>query len=216
MNKLPFFTSFFTNKDTRYHTWYRYASKIYNAQDVLNEIKVPNTKSFFLKTTTQFNKTTHTIHNIITAAQKYSSKFVFINSDIELDINDLFWSKIVEASHNGIVMGHRYNYEENYINSEINANGVDFYVLNDRIIIPDDDNFCIGLCGWDWWIPYLAIQQNIPVYRIDCGFLYHKIHPKQWSKESLDYICDYMHQITGEVHDRKFKDKIVNKTIPLC
>jgi hypothetical protein len=218
MNKyqLPFFTSFFRTDDTRYHSWFRYATQVYNAQAVSNDLRIPNTKSIFLKTTTQFDKKTHTIHDILTSAQKYSSKFVFINSDIEIDIDDIFWDKIVEASNHGVVMGHRFNYETSYNESSINANGVDFYILNDKIIIPDDDNFCIGLCGWDWWIPYLAIQQQIPVYRIDCPFLYHKIHPKQWSKESLAYICDYMFKITGEIHDRQFKDKIVNQTIPLC
>lgn len=214
--KLPFFTSFFRSDDTRYHSWYRYSNQIYNAQDILNEINVPNTKSIFLKTTTQFNKTTHTIHDILIAGQKRSKKFVFINSDIEISINDKFWDKIVESADDGIVMGHRFNYDVSKDTATINANGVDFYIINTDLVIPNDINFCIGLCGWDWWIPYLAIQQNIPIYRIDCPFLYHKTHPKQWSPESLAYICDYMHKITGEIHDRTFKDKIVEKTISIC
>lgn len=214
--KLPFFTSFFKTDDNKYHSWYRYASDIYNFQDISNEIKVPNTKSIFLRTTKRFDKTTHTLHDILTTAQKYSKKFVVINSDIEISINDKLWDKIVESADNGIVMGHRFNYDTSKDTGILNQNGVDFYVINKDLVIPNDMNFCIGLCGWDWWLPYLAIQQNIPIYRIDCPFLYHQIHPKQWSTESLTYICDYMYQITGEVHDKSFKDKIVDNTIPLC
>lgn len=216
MKKLPFFTSFCTNKNTQYRTWHRYSNCIYNAQDPLRGISIPNTKSFFIKTITQFNKNTHTIHDLITSAQKYSSKFIFINSDIELGINDSLWSKIIEASDHGIVMGHRFDYSTNHNDSRLDTSGVDFYLLNNKIVIPNDNNFCIGLCGWDWWIPYLAIQQNIPIFRINCPFLYHKIHPKKWSKQSYNYICDYMFRITGEIHDHNFKRKILSKTISLC
>lgn len=210
--KIPFFTSFISN-DIRHHSWTRYASKIYN---VYNGITIPNTKSVFLRPIKQFDKVTYSIHDMVTFAQKYYSKFVIINSDIEIDINDIFWHKILEASDNGIVMGHRYNYTTSYEQSEINANGVDFYILNDKIIIPNDDNFCIGLCGWDWWIPYLAIDQKINISRIECPFLYHKEHPKQWSQESLQYIRNYMEKITGQIHDRNFKNQIISRTMSLC
>jgi hypothetical protein len=218
MNKyqLPFFTSFYTNKDNRYTSWDNYASKIYNIQNIDKEITVQNTQSVFLRSVSRFGKETHAIHDIVHTAQKYYQKFVLINSDIEIDTNTSFWNQIIETSQNGIVIGHRFNYDDNFnTNLSINDGGIDFFILND-IIVPQDDNFCIGLCGWDWWLPFLAVQQNIPIYRIHCPFLYHKRHEKQWSKESLNYIVDYMFNLTGETHDTYFKNRIINKTISLC
>jgi hypothetical protein len=39
----------------------------------------------------------------------------------------------------------------------------------------------MGMTHWDYWIPYRAIKNNIPVFKTNEKLLFHKLHQAQYS-----------------------------------
>jgi len=43
---------------------------------------------------------------------------------------------------------------------------------------------CFGMTFWDYWIPYVALENQIKVYFINQNFAYHKRHAAQYSDDN--------------------------------
>lgn len=206
MEKLDFVSSFIDDKQ-QYKTWNPYAKCIYaidSKQSVNSDFIYVTCNSIY-----KFNKYTYSIKSIIDNIRTLTDTFILLNSDIELDNNPSLWQKIVDASDDAVIIGHRFNYTNSYADGILNLNGIDFVLINKKLNIPDDHNFCLGLCSWDWWIPYLAMTQNIPVLAITQPFLFHKNHPRRWSDESCSHMMKYFRSISGHA-DNRFKQYMQN------
>lgn len=209
MKTLNFFTSF--NSNSVYHlSWNRYADNIFAIQDFNEEINPIFAKTIKSSSVSFHGKNTHAISEIAKLARTYSDTFVLINSDIEIAENDYLWEKILDASKHGIVIGNRYNYEEDWQSAQLNLNGIDFFVINSSLNIPDNNYFHMGICYWDWWIPFLAIEQNVDLFKINEPFLYHKIHKRNWTQSSYIEMKKYFLELTKFPDNDSYKKEIMN------
>jgi hypothetical protein len=214
MNKINFVSSGINSLSNAYVTWKPYAQHIYNIQDTMHNndhsLESIQCQSIFI-----FNKSTYLITDIIYRSREKFSSFILLNSDIELRYDTQLWNKILNVSQNGFVIGHRFNYSENWDDGCINFNGIDFFLINTLLYIPPDNTFAIGLCSWDWWLPYLAIQQKIPIYRITSPLLYHKRHKRKWDNESYNYMQKHFFNLTGYDSCAQYKKLIIDKCIDI-
>ena len=211
MKQLSFFTSINKNQ-SQYLTWRAYSKHIYNIgandiRDGLSQIHIPPHH--------RHGKNTYKISDIINRAKEIDNPIVLLNSDIELLFDNKIWNTIVEASEYSLVIGNRYNYTSNFTDGKFNPNGIDFFVINKNLVVPNDDNFCIGLCGWDWWIPWLATKQNISITKIRQPFVMHKIHERNWTSQSYEEMYEYFCRITSKEPDTEFKQAILNNAMDI-
>lgn len=206
--KINFFSSI-CNSLNQYLTWLDYAKNIYNISH--DEVVLPNTSSVKdIDYIEIFNKKTFRISDVINYAKKLSNDpFVVLNSDIEISVNREKWKALVECGSKGLVIGNRYNYDKSYKDGLINLSGIDFFIIPNKLIVPHDDYFSFGVCGWDWWIPFLSQQQNIQIYKTNFPFVFHKIHKKRWSNYQLDESKKHFLRATGQYSNKEFKNKIL-------
>jgi len=209
--KIDFYTTFNPkNIDLQYKTWIPYAKNIYAIQDHCEILDIPNCKIIYNPSVEIEGKKLQKVKDIISIAKKQSKYFVIINSDIELSKNIPLWKQIISKINTDIVIAHRYNYNDFFCNKE--SNGFDMFVLNDSFDF-DSDDFLIGACAWDWYMPYLAIKQNIPVNIIDQKFLYHKDHDQQWNEKIFEISQEWFHKQTGIDRKIPIKRETFNDTI---
>lgn len=207
MKKLNFVSSFI-NHSNQYLTWLKYAENIYGINKKIFEHE--NIKPIVCPPFNIYNKETYSIKHIIDETRKISNKFILLNSDIEIDENNDIWEKILSVPDDALVIGNRFNYNETYSDSKINLNGIDFFLINQNLQIPQDYTFCIGLCSWDWWLPFLATQQKITIFKINCPFIYHKKHKKNWCNLSFKEMEKHFAKITG-YNNNNYKYEILKK-----
>jgi len=202
--KIDFYTSFNPeNINLQYITWKQYSNNIYTIQDPSEVLDVPGCTTIYNKSVVIKNKKLQKIKDIIAIANKQSKYFCIINSDIELNDNTILWSTITSnINNNSITIGHRYDYDDSFC--EIHKYGFDFFVLNSKFKF-DNDKFLMGLCAWDWYIPYLATQQNMSIYNITQKFLFHKKHPINWDTDLFNLSQEWFYEETRI--DRKEQDK---------
>lgn len=207
MEKLNFISSFYKHNN-QYKTWKKYSNKIFGIDKDIS--KNEDIESIICTSIDSFNKETYSIKSIVDESRKLSDRFVLLNSDIELSENNLVWETILKIK-DCLIIGNRYDYGKTYSDGKINPNGIDFFVIDKNLEIPDDHKFCIGLCCWDWWLPILAIKQNIPIYKINQPFIYHKRHAKNWSEQSYHCMRDHFFKATGLRDGLQLKQNILSK-----
>lgn len=207
--KINFFSSIHNSSD-QYLTWIDYSKNIYNISH--NDVVFQGTKTIKDIDHIDINsKKTFRISDIINYATKISDDdvFVILNSDIEISIENNLWKKLVDFGSKGLVFANRYNYDRSYEDGSINLNGIDFFIIPKKLIVPHDDFFSFGVCGWDWWIPFLARQQNLHIYTTKTPFAFHKKHEKRWNNYQLEKSINYFLKITGEQSNIEFKKSII-------
>jgi len=194
-SKIDFYTSFnYQNINLQHETWKQYANNIYAVQDPSEVLDISGCTTIYNKSVEIKKKKLQKIRDIIAIAQKQSKYFCIINSDIELNDDISIWSAVIsKINDNSIMIGNRYDYDDS--SCEINKYGFDFFVLNDRFQF-DNDKFLMGLCAWDWYIPYLATQQNMSIYNITQKFLLHKKHSLNWDIDLFNLSQEWFYEAT--------------------
>lgn len=211
-NQISFFTSFNPkNYGNQYKTWASYAYKTYAIQDP-KDTKITVDCSIILNKANEIeNKRLHKISDIIKIARllEGNEKFVLLNSDIELNFQDETWSNICEMANEGMVVGYRSDYKLDRKKNKKYIYGLDFFVINKKIQVADAP-FVMGSCGWDWWMVYLCMSQDIPVYSIKGeDNIYHKIHERNWTDEMLLESQKWF-QETANLDKNSIKRNLVN------
>lgn len=70
--------------------------------------------------------------------------------------------------------------------------GLDGFIFNTRFLnIYPQAIFCLGQTWWDYWFPFHAIQNGIPMWLIDKGFAKHEPHNAQYSQEQHSRMEEY-------------------------
>lgn len=118
-------------------------------------------------------------------------KFCIINSDIELDINEIFLERIEVKLSNSFIFANRCDYENEKDSSEVYTHGIDVFFLNKKYLnVLPPSLHCFGMTFWDYWIPYKAIRSGIKTIFVGQKIAYHKKHKIQYK--------DYDWQRSGE------------------
>lgn len=122
--------------------------------------------------------------------------FCIINSDIELKTDKQTIDRIKIEMEKGIVLSNRVNYDVDYNGAQYMA-GIDtFFIHKKWMAMYAQTTFCFGQCFWDYWIPYVALMNNIPVTFIKQNVTFHKNHhaqynADQWKKTGRYFIWEH-------------------------
>lgn len=118
-----------------------------------------------------------------------------INSDIEIHSLPI---EIESTMQKGIIICNRYNYiaGQNFNDSSEHDNGFDaFFISQEHAKLYPENDFAIGQCHYDYWIPFVAIKKQVPVYRLKKRCFLHLNHPtgnqyqdKNWHKTMAHFI----------------------------
>ncbi len=107
---------------------------------------------------------------------QHKTNVLLINSDILL-------AEFPECSNDGITCFQRMDYDNNMNDNEPFVHGWDaFFIPYQFLKIYPPSIYAMGACWWDYWIPYTAMKERVPVY-LKQGCAYHKKHPQQWSTD---------------------------------
>lgn len=111
------------------------------------------------------------------------SHFCLINSDIELRMDAETLSRLQDRMKTAVWMANRVNYREGYTGTQY-LDGIDVFFLHKRFLsIYNQSLYCIGQCFWDYWIPYKAIMNRLPVKFIKQDVAFHKEHTIQYNSD---------------------------------
>jgi hypothetical protein len=115
-------------------------------------------------------------------------KFMFINSDIEVENHHNSLSNINELLDKNMVLANRLDYGER--NNRQNTmkyyyKGIDVFCMNKtHLQMYGQSMYAMGQCFWDYWIPFTALKNGVTVYLVKHRSFYHNEHPLQYSNDN--------------------------------
>ncbi|MCD8489641.1 MAG: FkbM family methyltransferase [Desertifilum sp.] len=115
-----------------------------------------------------------------------SSVSGIINADIYLKASPEFLQTICEQACNSLVFGSRIevdSIEQDWGNAY--PMGFDFFLFDKRLLnaLPTSP-YCLGMPWWDYWLPWMAYQQGIPLKIVTSPLAYHIKHQTQYASEA--------------------------------
>jgi hypothetical protein len=130
------------------------------------------------------------INAILNAAysQHLSNEICIINSDIEITDNKKHFEQFEKYAKQSLVYVSRYDYSHpDKSDMEITPYGIDIFAFSKPVIkIYTEQNYAIGQPVWDYWLPYTALKNNIPLTYINYPFAFHCKHEKKWNHEQWE------------------------------
>ena len=137
---------------------------------------------------------------------------IVTNSDIELRDPEGLLMRYAEQARTGIVIANRHDHNGDY-QGQVYPHGFDVFILNRAFVesLPPS-LFCLGQTWWDYWLPYRAIRQGLPLTIVREPLFWHHRHVqqhngKQWERmtEHFTWIENYpkrksASQVTAEVY----------------
>jgi hypothetical protein len=149
------------------------------------------------------------------AAKVYGRPFVFIddvfadflnsaqevciitNSDIELRDPANVLDKYIEQAKTGIVIANRQDHNGDY-NAHQYPHGFDVFIVNRAFIesLPPS-MFCLGQTWWDYWLPYRAIKQGLPLTIVKEPIFWHHRHAQQHDGKQWERMTEHFKFMEG-------------------
>lgn len=117
---------------------------------------------------------------------------MLINSDIILKTTQELIFKIKSISEICIPISHRINYKEDFSAGNKYAFGFDVFFIHKKYVnIFPPSLYSMGQTWWDYWLPYTALKNKIPVFIIQDWFAFHKEHPVQYNEKDWIKMTEY-------------------------
>ncbi len=128
-----------------------------------------------------------------------------VNSDILMKADDDFLSFIREQAENSLIVSSRSEISSpEQLAGKTYIYGLDVFFFDRRFAehFPPS-KFCLGLPWWDYFVPYIALEQGFCLKMIDNHFAYHISHPTNYSKDLWLKMGIYFTQfINNDLTDR--------------
>lgn len=117
---------------------------------------------------------------------------MLINSDIILKPSNELIKKVKCISDVGLIISSREDYKESYEDGKKYESGFDVFFIHRKFIdVFPASMYSMGQTWWDYWIPYTAIKNDIPLFKIEEPFAFHKAHPIQYATEDWKRMTEY-------------------------
>jgi len=119
----------------------------------------------------------------------FYDKFIFVNSDIEIDNDSKILTRISKELDKNLVLANRLEYSEKNPKDKTAKyyyDGIDVFCLNKiHLHVYNQSMFAMGQCFWDYWIPFTAQKSGFDVTLLrNHKAFYHKEHPLQYSTDN--------------------------------
>jgi len=120
------------------------------------------------------------------AKEREDQHYCLINSDIELIMDLEMVERVKLQMDKSIVLDNRIDYDTTKaLTSHKYMMGIDVFFIHKKwLSIYPQSMHCFGMTFWDYFIPYVAIQNGVDVKFIKQNTAYHKKHSAQYSMDN--------------------------------
>lgn len=141
---------------------------------------------------TEFKKKTVVISAFIEYAKTCeASNFLIINSDIIINDSRRITQNLLIKAERGLVVLSRYDYVNNINSSTKYDLGFDGFIINKKYLrFFPATHLCIGQCFWDYWLPYTAILNKVPLFKLGTHYIFHKRHEVQYDRAEYEVAAE--------------------------
>lgn len=153
-----------------------------------------------------FGKELIPISEILNYIISENEPYFIINSDIEI-------AEVPQIEKEGLYIFNRYDYSEKDKPKLFNSGFDVFYVTPETAKIYKESQLCLGRCHWDYFIPYMAMKKEFPVYTIQKPFFLHKKHDLNYDFESWKKTAKIFSAETRILGSADIVSKTAYKTI---
>lgn len=173
------------------NSWQRYGQCYsLNSKSEMADLKNEYSGIIFLETsrTTEalFGKPRVCVNAMIDIAKMYDEDLILINSDIILG------EDLPEFKQDGISCLSRYDYNDDMAVYEKFESGFDVFFIPKKFLnIFPPSIFALGMAWWDYFLPYIAMNKNIPVHYFEKAYAFHKRHEVQYSLNEWVFVGNY-------------------------
>lgn len=187
-----------------------------NTKEEIEKIKDLYTYINFIETENIFKKDKKKLvklNAILNAIKKVNSKYsCIVNSDIILKTETNF-NSILNDKHlnNGIVIGTRWELEDNKTPYPFN-DGYDIFIIDIKNIdLFVNENYVIGMPWWDFWIPLISLKASMSVYHIKSKVIFHRTHKTNYDMDSWIEFGEHLYRdIIVNLMNRIVNDTVYN------
>lgn len=173
-----------SNQKATIDSWFNYGSVLsFNTKEEILVLKKKHPKVFFFTI-----KQRYCPIKVILDNAKNGTVNCIINDDILIS-NNSFEKIINKVDSNNIVIGKRWNYDDN--SCSIEPWGIDAVAfsgdLSKKVSIPLD--FCLGKPWWDYCLPYSLLKSGFKISAFNDKCLMHKKHKSRWNNNEWIHLC---------------------------
>lgn len=135
---------------------------------------------------------------------------IITNSDIELRDPANTLASYFDKAREGIVIANRQDHNGDYI-PHVYPHGFDVFILNRAFVesLPPS-LFCLGQTWWDYWLPWRAIKQGVPLHKVKEPIFWHHRHPQQHNGKQWERMTEHFQWIEDSFKGQK-SQYITNK-----
>lgn len=130
------------------------------------------------------------------AKEQDFENILLINSDIILEFS-LAYNKLtafrLTLCHDHIVVIKREDFsKDDRSDAKRYDFGMDGFMMHKKFLtIFPQSIYCMGQTWWDFWVPYTAIKNKIPIYLVREAMAFHKSHGTQYSAQEWHRMTNY-------------------------
>lgn len=126
-----------------------------------------------------------------------------INSDIILDDSHNVLPSIIHKQPSEATIVKRRDFNNDINRNRVFEYGIDvFFIHKNYLHLIKDNNFALGICWWDYTVPYSLIKSGIRVNLLKEPLAYHRIHNTQYSHESWFNLA----RVFAMLHNVRYKN----------
>ncbi len=179
------------------------------------------------------NKKLISIKSMFKAIDEHTKDpFIIINADLSL--SDKFDLNTINVSDKEIFIGNRteFRYDfvlEEYIIGEKYLGGYDIFVMNNEVLnllisAEQPYDFAFGVPWWDYWVPFILLENNIKLISSSDNIIMHETHATNYShkvyedigREFLKYYDNIYPGVYGSMifnFSKGLNDNLISKNI---
>ena len=113
------------------------------------------------------------------AARNAGEPFLLLNADIQLAVTPAWGKEIAARAASGVVVVHRYDFDTDRSFSSEYRTGIDGVAMSPAAAARFPANgLALGQQYWDYWVPWKALELDMPLFRLRGAYAFHQRHPR--------------------------------------
>lgn len=150
------------------------------------------------------------------ALDRVSDYLILTNSDIECVYSKDELTSLCEKTKDGVLCLNRWEFTDDKSDCIIDRKGFDTFIIPKSIIqLYVESPFVLGLTHFDFWIPYRAQKNNIPIYRTNEKVILHKRHKLHYDSKEWQITGKWISDLEGLIrfnyNTRKISDYVYSE-----
>lgn len=158
-----------------------------------------------------YNKPVVGLKSLLDFANESDDEHIcLINSDIILDDSSNVLPSIIHKQPSEATIVKRRDFHNDINRNRVFEYGIDvFFIHKNYLHLIKDNNFALGICWWDYTVPYSLIKSGIRVNLLKEPFAYHRMHNVQYSHESWFSLA----RVFAMLHNVRYKNPMQVNTL---